>query len=686
MRTPTIPWKRGSITLAAAAAISAAAFGFASPAADGRTVLSLPLGTWEMNANGRQRTLTITSVGRNGELVASTQNTAEAQGRWIEGARKIVFTRMIDPKDKSTHHYLISDGELHLQGSRIDAGAPALRLVRADAPLATSADAAARQRSNARSEEAMRPFHPKLPAGTRALTVGPIALVLLAVSSAPAGAQQTPVDPDAYAVFELAKQKFWDRLNGVENYTLYQEQNGLVTTLYYEREMMDGVPVYVLVPPHEWEPELQQAPGAAPAPPGAAGSVPPGAPDLPEGMPGGLPDGPGDLPDPKQALMQKGMKALTGGIGSGDGDRSMGIDPRMMDRMGERARLAGTGPCYEAEDLEALRDPQSGATPSNPDCHLLEITDLSGLDFGEDGELEGFEFTSFEIRLDTRELVPRHTTVRGDVEMEGYAGEIVISAGYADYRQVDQMYEPFRRVIRMSGVADAVVEMMDEKDRKEMEKALEQLDEMEEQLAQMPPAQRKMVEQQMGKMVKQRDMMRKMRDGGGMQALGDYEVVIEVSELLVNAGPPDVTGEWTATVAGLGLALEIKGEAAGVGGTDEAWQVTMAVPVSGGLGRSSVIQLAWKRIGRGDLAVGETQGFGGVTLVLEDGREGTFQTDEEGAEIRIELVSRSRITGRFSFIGRGRISDGRTEEEVSLTVEGTFEAPAPPPLPAGMMP
>ncbi len=46
------------------------------------------------------------------------------------------------------------------------------------------------------------------------------ALVLLAAAPVTA---QTAVDPQAYAILQQAQQKFWDRLVGVENYTLIQE-------------------------------------------------------------------------------------------------------------------------------------------------------------------------------------------------------------------------------------------------------------------------------------------------------------------------------------------------------------------------------------------------------------------------------------------------------------------------------
>jgi len=98
--------------------------------------------------------------------------------------------------------------------------------------------------------------------------------------------------------------------------------------------------------------------------------------------------------------------------------------------------------------------------------------------------------------------------------------------------------------------------------------------------------------------------------------------------------------------------------------------------MTGGLNKSSVLQLAWTRPpGQTELAVGTIEGFGGISLTLADGREGVFQTDEDGAEIVIETVSPSRIPGRFSFTGEGRIRDGIVERDGTMTVQGTFETP-----------
>lgn len=106
--------------LAAGAVLGAAeAFTSASPAETGQELetATLPLGTWEMNVNGRQRTLTIHGVGPAGELDARMQNTAEVEGEWDAEAHRLRFTRIIDPKDRSRDQdytgYLLDDDPEH---------------------------------------------------------------------------------------------------------------------------------------------------------------------------------------------------------------------------------------------------------------------------------------------------------------------------------------------------------------------------------------------------------------------------------------------------------------------------------------------------------------------------------------------------------------------------------------------
>jgi hypothetical protein len=114
---------------------------------------------------------------------------------------------------------------------------------------------------------------------------------------------------------------------------------------------------------------------------------------------------------------------------------------------------------------------------------------------------------------------------------------MTIEQSNIDYRTVpgSKMYEPYKRVMRMTGV-------MDPKQQKEMEEARGKLAELDQQLAAMPPAQRQMVMNQMGP---QLTMIRNMASGGG------FEIVTTVDEIRIG----EFAGPQPTTARGLGAAL-----------------------------------------------------------------------------------------------------------------------------------
>jgi len=62
---------------------------------------ALPLGTWELNANGDRGPLQILAVDRQGELRGTLFGKALV-GFWDERAQQILFVRILDPADPST--------------------------------------------------------------------------------------------------------------------------------------------------------------------------------------------------------------------------------------------------------------------------------------------------------------------------------------------------------------------------------------------------------------------------------------------------------------------------------------------------------------------------------------------------------------------------------------------------------
>ncbi|HSQ69135.1 MAG TPA: hypothetical protein VLM41_03550 [Steroidobacteraceae bacterium] len=137
-------------------------------------------------------------------------------------------------------------------------------------------------------------------------------------------------------------------------------------------------------------------------------------------------------------------------------------------------------------------------------------------------QADGQEFTLNTINLwvDTREYVPLRMKIDGVAKSASESRPITIEKFDSDYRTVpgSTMYEPYRQVMRLSGMLDAA-------QRAEMADAQKQFAEMEQQLQQMPPAQRQMVMQQMGP---QMAMMKQMASGGG------FEMTTEVQQIVVN--------------------------------------------------------------------------------------------------------------------------------------------------------
>jgi hypothetical protein len=346
----------------------------------------------------------------------------------------------------------------------------------------------------------------------------------------------------------------------------------------------------------------------------------------------------------------------------------------MMAAVAERAKLLGTGPCYEPEERTKLSD-DDYRLPAI-DCQLFEITDASGIDLGFDASSDdvAFEIRSMRLRLDPTELVTRRTSVRGEVRMDGYSGPVQIVVAYADYRQVDPMYEAFRKLILMGGLGDAVTSQMSAKDRAEMEESLKQLEQMEEQLARLPTQQRQMIERQMGS---QLEKMRKLASGGGIEAAFEsFEIVTRTMDLLVNEGPPDLTGSWFAMLQG-GIATELVGRAAAMGlEPDGEYIITLVAPLrKEGVHPSSAVQLRIK----GPFGLSDNMGWGGVSLMFEDGRRGVAESNAGAAIISVESCTQNLVRGSFLFNADGILEDPTAvdwsgQQQWSVGVSGTFKA------------
>lgn len=402
-------------------------------------------------------------------------------------------------------------------------------------------------------------------------------------------------------------------------------------------------------------PSTSDLPGA---PSGGAGSA------LKQAASAGMGAASGQL---QQKLMQKGMDGLMGMLTddeANDGTSDARMEQMMFEYLGRRARLEGTEMIGGVE------------------CYILVADDISDLDLGQPKSGDGaFAFKSMTAWIDTEEYVSLRTKMSGEVEVDGDMMPIDFDLLRQDYRRVETMYEPFRRVISSTGMMDIMVESNPEM-MKEMREAAKQLEDMEKQLAQMPPEQRRMVEQQMGPML---ENFRRMAEGD-VPDVNNMEMVIEVLDLLVNEGPPSMFGRADMVVEG-DMDLEVPRLMAtlGTGPHPEGDGELSAVQLVGGIEGENMVLLQVSFEGAFPES-GTATGGGFVTVQWMDGSAAGFYS-EEGATVTVLSKTTSRIRGEFSLEAAGEIERGGETVEAAVTVHGSFNAPVPAPpmgLPTGM--
>ena len=176
-------------------------------------------------------------------------------------------------------------------------------------------------------------------------------------------------------------------------------------------------------------------------------------------------------------------------------------------RLASRARLVGS------EEVD-------GHT-----CYVLEIDDLSGVDFGGLGPEDDSAFTPRRstLHLDEELLVLRRMRMEGDLERDGETHPIAVVADLQDFRDVDGMLYPFRSVVTTQGFGAAISD-------EERAQARRNLEMLRARLDSMPEAQRRMLENALeGRM----ESLEQALGAGGL------EIVRVVKELRVNVEPPD---------------------------------------------------------------------------------------------------------------------------------------------------
>ncbi len=310
----------------------------------------------------------------------------------------------------------------------------------------------------------------------------------LIVLSAPVVARPAAAQTGSEIVKE-AMRLAEDRTRDVENYTIVQELGvGGEGSVYFERDTIDGRPVFVIVPPYVVMQRAAEKQGRK-------------TPTL-------------DDPGIQQSLVQMGMKSALEQIQKNDSSEVVVIDPLAAGELADRVRLIGR------EQID------------RHDTYVLVADDVSDLEFARQ-ETDGAEFEARKITIyvDAKDFVTRKAIIEGEITRDGKKVPVEMESRFEDYREVDGMLHPFRTVFRSSGLTAA----LSAEDLAKMEEAKKQMAEMQEELAKMPEAQRKAVESMMKK------QMAKINDSFANFDAGAIDMVIEVKELRVNAGPPP---EW----------------------------------------------------------------------------------------------------------------------------------------------
>jgi hypothetical protein len=204
---------------------------------------------------------------------------------------------------------------------------------------------------------------------------------------------------------------------------------------------------------------------------------------------------------------EDGTFTMTSSAGSGGAQRMPAPGPEMLRRVADVSTLEGM------EDV-------AGRT-----AHVILIEDIEALsESGSFGPAGTWEDATVRMWIDEERLIPLQMGWQGTMTVNGKSGPVSSTIVFEDYREEQGLLHPFTTRITTEGMA----EIMDisEEQMEEMRQGMAQL---QEQMESMPAAQRGMMERMMGG---QLERMREMMSSGAMN------VVVQVTEVRVNAGPP----------------------------------------------------------------------------------------------------------------------------------------------------
>jgi len=332
---------------------------------------------------------------------------------------------------------------------------------------------------------------------------------------------------DAQSILETAQQKQLERWEGVETYVIDQSIAGNSTRTYMQRtEITDdaGKTQTLFLPlsnadlangqctgTRNMTPEELEAFADAAEMTGAAAAT-----EIESGM--------------KQAGLPPGLLSVGGGTAG------TSMDPRVM-MGGNAAFLRGAADAQRNQAAEAERDARDAEDSLNVmaefmataklvgseavdgrDAYHLRADNINRVQAVEDGQEYNLQAVS--MWIDSDEHVPLRMKMDGVLKSGDETRPMTIDNLSSDYRTVpgSNMYEPYKRTTKISGLMDAAQEA-------EMREAQQQMAEFEKELASMPASQRAMMENMMGS---QLETMRNMASGGG------YRSEIVINSITVN--------------------------------------------------------------------------------------------------------------------------------------------------------
>lgn len=198
-----------------------------------------------------------------------------------------------------------------------------------------------------------------------------------------------------------------------------------------------------------------------------------------------------------------------------------GIDPRALDESGnDTGTGAGAGAQDMADSMNAFIRTATLVGSDSIDGRDAYHLQSDSMNIVEPMDNEELRVETMSMWMDEDRYVPLKMMMQGTISSAGQSRPVQIETLMTDYREVpgSNMYESYRRVVRMGGV-------LSDEQQAQMAEARQQLAEFEKQLADMPASQRQMMESMMGSQLEQ---FRKMAAGDGME----FETV--VTEIRVN--------------------------------------------------------------------------------------------------------------------------------------------------------